>query len=75
MDNGIGIGPEELKAIENNLESIRLGVPHDNIHVGIPNVYQRLYLEYGGDMDFTVESRLNYGSKFTIAIPAKCPGA
>jgi len=74
MDNGTGIKSGDLEIIMNTLKSIRLGIPLDNLHVGIPNVYQRLYLEYGEDMDFIIESRLNYGTKFVIIIPAKRPG-
>jgi len=74
MDNGSGIKPADIEIIMSTLKSIRQGIPFNNLHVGIPNVYQRLYLEYGGNMDFTIESRLNYGTKFSVTIPAKRPG-
>ena len=47
MDNGAGIAPEGLAAIETALEAARLGLPPDkpgaDAHTGIPNVYQRLF--------------------------------
>lgn len=70
MDNGSGIQETDRADIEKTFESIRLGVPFDNPHVGIPNVYQRLYLEYGEAMEFVIESRHNYGTKIIIRLPA-----
>jgi two-component system sensor histidine kinase YesM len=71
MDNGSGIEAGDLADIENNLAAVRQGTPLDSPHIGIPNVYQRLYLEYGQAMEFSIESRLNYGTKLVIILPGK----
>ncbi|MDR1949470.1 MAG: histidine kinase [Spirochaetaceae bacterium] len=69
MDNGSGIEAGNLADIEKNLAAVRRGTTPDSPHIGIPNVYQRLYLEYGDAMEFSVESRLNYGTKIIIVLP------
>jgi two-component system sensor histidine kinase YesM len=71
MDNGSGFRSGVLPEIEETLSAIRRGISPDGPHIGIPNVYQRLYLEYGEAMDFTIESRPNYGTKITILLPVK----
>lgn len=69
MDNGQGI--ENMGAVEETLESIRQGVSPGGSHLGIPNVYQRLYLEYGSALEFSIESRPNYGTRVIIILPKK----
>jgi two-component system sensor histidine kinase YesM len=69
MDNGSGIQPDVLSEIEETLSQIRSGVSPDTSHVGISNVYQRLYLEYGHSMTFVMASRPDYGTKVTVVIP------
>ncbi|MDR2607265.1 MAG: histidine kinase [Treponema sp.] len=71
MDNGSGIGAGDLADIEKNLAALRQGTPSDSPHIGIPNVYQRLYLEYGKAMEFSIESRPDYGTKIVIVLPGK----
>jgi two-component system sensor histidine kinase YesM len=71
MDNGSGIETENLTAIEKTLTAIRHGVVPDSPHIGIPNVYQRLCLEYGDAMEFSIESRLNLGTKVLITVPRR----
>jgi two-component system sensor histidine kinase YesM len=69
MDNGQGI--RNLGAIEEILMSVRRGVVPDGSHLGIPNVYQRLYLEYGQVLEFDIESRPDYGTKVMIIVPGQ----
>jgi two-component system sensor histidine kinase YesM len=71
MDNGSGFRSGVLPEIEETLSSIRRGISSDSPHIGIPNVYQRLYLEYGEAMDFIIESRPNYGTKIMILLPVQ----
>jgi two-component system sensor histidine kinase YesM len=71
MDNGSGFHPDKLTEIEETLSAIRRGIPLDSPHVGIPNVYQRLYMEYGGAMKFAIESQPGYGTKIVIVLPQK----
>jgi sensor histidine kinase YesM len=71
MDNGSGIDAENLAEIGKTLEAIRRGGVPDSPHIGIPNVYQRLYLEYGEAMEFNIESHLSLGTKVVILLPGK----
>jgi two-component system sensor histidine kinase YesM len=71
MDNGSGIAAGDLADIERNLALVRQGTSPDSSHIGIPNVYQRLYLEYGRAVEFSIESRPNYGTKLVIILPGK----
>ncbi|MDR2793656.1 MAG: histidine kinase [Treponema sp.] len=74
MDNGKGINPDQLAQIEGILENIRKGIPLESVHIGgIPNVYQRLYLEYGETMSFFIESNQVYGTKIFLSIPKTIP--
>jgi sensor histidine kinase YesM len=69
MDNGRGI--ENMGAVEETLEAVRQGASPGGSHLGIPNVYRRLYLEYGSALEFSIESRPNYGTKIIIILPKK----
>lgn len=69
MDNGAGIDSAALSKIEETLAEIRRGNSPPPSHIGIPNVYQRLYLEYGEVLGFSIESRPDFGTKITITIP------
>ncbi|MCL2881042.1 MAG: hypothetical protein FWF29_12435 [Treponema sp.] len=71
MDNGSGIEADKFSNIEETLGQIRQGISPPSIHIGIPNVYQRLYLEYGAALGFTIESRPDFGTKIIITIPVR----
>ena len=40
-------------------------------HVGIYNIYRRLYLRYASSFDFTIENGLNRGTVSRISIPVE----
>jgi two-component system sensor histidine kinase YesM len=72
MDNGSGMPPETLQAIEGRLEQARYNIlVEEQGHIGIRNVYQRLYLEYDGKLDFQIKAMQHYGTKITICLPAR----
>jgi two-component system sensor histidine kinase YesM len=71
MDNGLGIEEETLAEIGETLAAIRRGKIPDSSHIGIPNVYQRLRLEYGDAVEFSIESHLHLGTKVLIMVPRK----
>jgi two-component system sensor histidine kinase YesM len=73
MDNGSGVSPEILVDIKQNFEKVRNRLVVDGPHIGLCNVYQRLFLEYGEQVDFTIESRQHYGTKLTFTIPKRHP--
>lgn len=57
-DNGSGIEEDKLKEIMEELNG------EDNFceNVGIRNVYKRLHLYYGNDVEFNIESEINKGT-------------
>lgn len=57
-DNGLGIENNKLKEIIENLEL------EDNSceNVGITNVYKRLHLYYGDEVEFDIKSEMNKGT-------------
>jgi two-component system sensor histidine kinase YesM len=75
MDNGLGMAPEILEEIARILEQVRKKIPPEGSHIGIYNVYQRLYLEYGEALEFSIESRLGYGTRVFLSLPRFRPQA
>jgi two-component system, sensor histidine kinase YesM len=73
MDNGSGMANDDLAAIEQNLEAVQNGGQLDGSHIGISNVYQRLYLEYQKALRFTIESRELYGTRVSLVVPKSRP--
>lgn len=70
IDNGSGIPPEQLEKIESSFLKIRAGKGSNmGGHVGIENVYRRLWLEYGERMNFIILSREGFGTRIKIEIP------
>lgn len=64
-DNGCGIEPAKLVWMRDNLDS-----PAANKKgIGVANIYQRLRLFYGEDVEFAIESRVGEGTRITIVIP------
>lgn len=66
-DNGGGMPPEKLKELREMLRSQKRPVGS----VGLYNVSRRLYLYYGEDYSFEIESVLKGGTTCVIRIPAK----
>jgi two-component system sensor histidine kinase YesM len=69
MDNGAGIPAATLADIERTLAKLRDNMRIEGPHIGIRNVYQRLYLEYGEHLHFVIDSHEGYGARFTFTIP------
>jgi len=72
MDNGKGMTDEQRQALNWNLQEIReqpgKKLP-ESAHVGVRNVFQRLYLEYGNQLQFSIASKKYYGVRIEIRIP------
>ncbi|MGD9154656.1 MAG: sensor histidine kinase [Bacillota bacterium] len=66
-DNGSGIEGEKLDEIV----AAMAGNRESNGNIGIRNVYRRLRLYYGEDVEFTISSQLNTGTEVNFAIPVK----
>lgn len=71
MDNGCGITEEVMCKLRDNFELVRMGVNAKfKGHIGINNVYQRLWLLYGEDLFFDIKSRPGAGTRIQIKIPS-----
>lgn len=72
MDNGNGIEQEKYLQLMEELEKIRENPNRkkgDSAHVGIWNVFQRLYLEYEDQMEFKIIAREGKGTRIQICLP------
>ena len=63
-DDGCGIGKERLRDIRAGIEA-----GEKTGGIGMSNIYQRLKLFYGEQMEFRIESEPGEGTKITIRIP------
>lgn len=72
MDNGCGMTEEQKSYLEQEIYNIRINpgkrLPEAS-HIGVKNVFQRLYLEFGENLEFTIMAKANYGAKIQIVIP------
>lgn len=69
-DNGIGMSAQQLE----NLQSyLKLGLDSSSGGkgggIGLTNVYRRLKVYFGGDLQFNIESEENCGTLITISLP------
>ena len=67
-DNGKGIEPEKLKALNLKLASMDIG---DCTNIGLENVYGRLRIVFGEPYGLSISSHHGFGTKVTICFPAK----
>lgn len=65
-DNGLGMTEEELAALRTRLKEEMI---HENKHIGLVNVHQRVCLYYGQQYGVTVESIYGMGTKATLCFP------
>lgn len=72
-DNGLGITPEDLKSLEDD----RLAYDRTNDFparkhgVGMINIYRRLRLFYGSELDFGIDSTFGHGTTVRINVPCR----
>ena len=64
-DDGVGIGPEELERIRENLKSEEF--PQE--HLGIYNPHRRIRLAYGSRYGVSIESKIGEGTAVHVLIP------
>ena len=67
-DNGLGMTEEELTALRTQLKE---EVIHENKHIGLVNVHQRICLYYGQQYGVTVDSVYGLGTKATLCFPVE----
>lgn len=64
-DNGIGISPERINQILDNIKSGR----DDGVSIGLKNIYRRINLYYGDKSKFKIESKENLYTQVKLIIP------
>lgn len=71
-DNGVGMSAEQLEELQSCL---KLGLGSSNggngTGIGLTNVYRRLRMYFGADLQFTIESEENCGTLITISLPVE----
>lgn len=74
MDNGQGMPSWQNQQLNEEILQIRtnpdMKLP-ESAHVGVKNVFQRLFLEYGEELEFEIISRENAGTRIEIAVPER----
>ena len=71
-DNGVGMSAEQLEELQSCL---KLGLGSSNggngTGIGLTNVYRRLRMYFGAELQFTIESEENCGTLITISLPVE----
>jgi two-component system sensor histidine kinase YesM len=72
-DNGYGISPERLEALEHSLNSSKDRTDEEQAPVGygVRNVHRRLQLHYGVEYGLTFHSEEGRGTTVTVVFPAR----
>lgn len=77
MDNGSGMEAVQQQLLSEEIQNIyehpMKRLPETG-HVGIKNVVQRLYLEYGDAFDVKIISNAGYGTRIEMEIPLERAG-
>ena len=72
-DSGIGIPPNILVQIKNNLENIATNLNNiddkNSTSIGLANINSRIALFYGKDYGITINSAINSGTIVTVKLP------
>ena len=68
IDNGQGISPDRLDALNHALET---GAQADS--VGLHNIYQRLLLMYNRQATLTLTSKQGHWTKISLVLPLEIP--
>ncbi|MFF2091601.1 sensor histidine kinase [Paenibacillus sp. NPDC058174] len=72
-DNGPGIKPEKLSALQRSLEKRSVEV-FSGVSIGLKNVHERIRLVYGEPYGLELDSELGKGTTIRIRIPYKKRG-
>lgn len=69
-DDGVGIPPDRLTALQADLERPVASSRGGNAHIGLLNVQNRIRLRYGESYGLSLQSILGSGTRITVRIPA-----
>lgn len=71
-DNGVGMSAEQVEELQSRLK-LGLGSSNggDRAGIGLTNVYHRLKMYFGAELQFTIESEENCGTLITISLPVE----
>lgn len=75
-DDGQGMEKEKLLEIQKNMNVIETKKRHQNSFssIGLSNVYERLVMTFGRDLEMKVDSSQGKGTRVTLLIPKKGVG-
>lgn len=69
-DNGVGMSAERLEELQTCLKlGLESSSGRPGSSIGLTNVYRRLMIYFGADMQFTIESEEGCGTLITISLP------
>lgn len=69
QDNGVGMPPDQLSALQKRLEANHDPVWENEERIGLRNVNARIKMHFGPQYGVWIESRKDAGTKVTITIP------
>lgn len=71
-DDGVGMSPDQLEGIHSCL---KLGLESSSgtkgASIGLTNVYRRMKMYFGAEMQFNIDSEENCGTLITISLPCE----
>ncbi|QYR20589.1 sensor histidine kinase [Paenibacillus sp. sptzw28] len=70
-DNGLGIAPDQLRILKEELDMQNGHTGGDKERIGLKNIHQRMKYVYGPDYGLQVESEHGVRTKVTFHIPRK----
>lgn len=68
-DNGCGMSKERLEQVQRSLKEEKIGGESGAQSIGLVNIYQRLRLIYGKQLDFRIDSREGEGTAVEVRFP------
>ena len=70
-DDGVGMPPARLEALQAELERPTANSRTENAHIGLLNVQRRIRLRYGAPYGLTLHSAMGTGTRVTVRVPAQ----
>ena len=70
-DDGVGMPPAYLEALQTELERPAANSRMENAHIGLLNVQHRIRLRYGSPYGLTLQSTIDMGTRVTVRVPAQ----
>lgn len=68
-NNGSSMTPEELRALRRNIYTKPYEGSYSKEHIGLKNIHDRLFLNYGGEASLEIDTKQGQGFLVRLAIP------